>query len=69
MASALMRAKSAVLLKSSVLSVALASSSSRFSTFVLTTSTIEFNAASNASASLAPEPSAAAAKALTTLMI
>ena len=63
------RAKSAVLVRSSVLSAADAFGSFKFVAFVFTISITEFNAALKASASVAPDPSAAPAKAFTTLMI
>ena len=62
-------ARSVALLKSRVLSASLALSSVRLAAFVFTTSATERSAASNASDWLAPAPSAAAAKAFTTLMI
>ena len=67
--SALIKFRSAALLKSSVLAVTEAFTSLRFSAFTLTTSITEPNAAENASASLAPAPSAADANELTAVMI
>ena len=67
--SAFTRAKSEALVRSSVLSAADALASLNFVAFVFTTSTTEFRAASKASASVAPDPSAAPANAFTTLMI
>ena len=69
MASVLIDAKSEAFVKSNFLSESLAVSSVSFAAFVLTTSTTEVNAASNAASWDAPAPSAAPAKALTTLMI
>ena len=57
------------LVKSSDFSAALAFTSVSLATLVLTTSATEIRAAANASDWLAPAPSAAAAKAFTTLMI
>ena len=68
-ASVLISAKSAALVKSSSLSPAAAVGSSIFSALALTTSTTEPSAAVNASASPAPAPSAADAKDVTAVMI
>ena len=67
--SAFTRAKSAAFVRSSVLSASDAFVSVRLVALAFTTSTTEFSAASKASASDAPAPSAAPAKAFTTLMI
>ena len=64
----LINCKSVELFKSSVLSDALAFESDNFPAFVLTTSTTEFSADLKAALSLAPAPSAAAEKAVITLM-
>ena len=68
-ASVLIKAKSEASVKSNFLSASLAVVSLSFDAFVLTTSTTEVKAASNAASWEAPAPSAAPAKAFTTLMI